>query len=905
MLQESRSPPGGRLSDSWIALLIGLLALFVFNANGRLISAVDTYAARHLPFSVLTSGDVTLDRISDSVLQGRQPTFVDPDHATGFWVRQGGSGHLVSLYPVVLPVLVSPLYAVPLMLTWGETRSAANQDHLARILEKLTASLIAAGSVALLYAVLRRHCRRSDAVVLALLYAFGTNTWTIGSQALWQHGMAELLMTVSLWLLTGPVSSWKVAALGAVCVLLAGNRQPDAIFALAFGLYALGWAGRRWPLIAVGAAIPAMLLLAYNLLIVGHIAGAYGQLADTARLSGDWALGLAGLLFSPTRGLFVYTPFLLLLPLLAIRLFRPSATRKLALLLLAAAIIQVAGYASVDWRQGMSFGPRWLTDMVPVLVWLIGVSLPQPGRAWRAALVLLGMVSIGIQAIGAFWYTGETDAELATSSSPRDMSAYWNPANAAFLTELGHPPATPDLLTRINGNIDAADVDFRLVRADDGTTVARLEAEIAGWALADGRSPNGVQAWLGGKDIGGTQVMTPRPDVAAAMGSHAPAGFSIRFPVEDLDPGRYTATVLVRPFADSEPRLLGTVDLDIPADIPPPSLAVPLARAAKDAAGTLAQRLQPEGYWFTRHTTATSYLEPKTEMNVFLNAIMLDALNPIAGRFGLATSLEQAKTFLSKQIEPDGLVRFHGLPDAPTIGRLGCAITPDSDDTALAWRLAPVPDGTALSRALATLSEYRRADGLYRTWLAPRADYRCIDPGADPNPADIGIQMHLGMFLRDVDPAAAASLCRALQAKANSEALWVYYRVAPLVVRWRLPELERLGCRLDVSPARLQSAVPGQQVWLDLVGLLGGETSDRDSQRHDQAVELLATLARDHFAAVSSAPPLIYHNDLTAKVSRYYWSEEFGFALWLRLFSQTFPGATCGEADGGGSCASP
>jgi hypothetical protein len=35
---------------------------------------------------------------------------------------------------------------------------------------------------------------------------------------------------------------------------------------------------------------------------------------------------------------------------------------------------------------------------------------------------------------------------------------------------------------------------------------------------------------------------------------------------------------------------------------------------------------------------------------------------------------------------------------------------------------------------------------------------------------------------------------------------------------------------------------------------------------------------------VAHDPPLLYHNDLTASVPRFYWSEEFGYALWLRLY---------------------
>lgn len=48
--------------------------------------------------------------------------------------------------------------------------------------------------------------------------------------------------------------------------------------------------------------------------------------------------------------------------------------------------------------------------------------------------------------------------------------------------------------------------------------------------------------------------------------------------------------------------------------------------------------------------------------------------------------------------------------------------------------------------------------------------------------------------------------------------------------------------------------------------------------------ELLRKIAADDFLLVAHAPPLLYHNDLTASVRRFYWSEEIGYALWLRLY---------------------
>ena len=51
-----------------------------------------------------------------------------------------------------------------------------------------------------------------------------------------------------------------------------------------------------------------------------------------------------------------------------------------------------------------------------------------------------------------------------------------------------------------------------------------------------------------------------------------------------------------------------------------------------------------------------------------------------------------------------------------------------------------------------------------------------------------------------------------------------------------------------------------------------------------EALDLLRRLSADDFSALRRSPPLVYHNDLTASVRRFYWSEEFGYALWLRLY---------------------
>jgi hypothetical protein len=310
-----------------------------------------------------------------------------------------------------------------------------------------------------------------------------------------------------------------------------------------------------------------------------------------------------------------------------------------------------------------------------------------------------------------------------------------------------------------------------------------------------------------------------------------------------------------------------------------------LAFGAQLAAAVITSRQQVAGYWLTTYTNQAHFQGPQFEMNTFLTSVMIDILNPVATEAGLGESLQRARHYLAGQIEDGGLVRYHGRPDAPTIGTLGCVITPDADDTALVWRIAPASRPELLPAALATLDRYRTKEGLYRTWLAPKDRYECINPGEDPNPPDVAIQMHVLMFLAQADPPAAHALCRALASAIGDERIWVYYRTAPLIPILRQADLQRAGCALEVPASRLRTSAPGQEDWIATGQLLEHfQGIGSAAPNSAEVIDLLGRLSQNGFSSLRGAPPLLYHNDLTASASRFYWSEEFGYALWLRLY---------------------
>jgi hypothetical protein len=877
------------------SFLIGLCCLLVYNANLRSISAGDTYPARYLPFAILQYHTIFFEPIAKVAAQGRG------DGA--YWMMHRPDGQIISLYPVVVPVLVAPLYLPAVGYLHVRGWSDARLDHVAKVMEKLTASFLAALSAALLYLLLRRRAPAMVALVLTGAYAFGTTTWVISSQALWQHGMAELLVIGALLLLTVPCTTPRALAAGLLCGLIASNRPPDVILAAALGAYALFWAGRRrGALFAAAAALPMVVVLLYNLRVAANVAGGYGIIGDVRFFQHDLLTGLAGLLVSPTRGLLVFSPFLLFLVLAWRHLPRSREERGLTLAMTAAVVIQILLYAKTDWRSGLSWGPRYMTDLLPLLMWMLVPVVAALRGVGRVSFVIAAGVAVVIEAIGAFSYSWTIDLPIYAadrSLQEHDMHAAFRWRNAPFIASLTQGIAPPDLAVSTRGAFDAIEADGGAISA----VTAGEEAFASGWALAGDATPWQVAISIDGRQTVASRAFFDRPDVRETLHAASPSGWRIPINTAGLAPGEHHLTAFVRAYEKGDGHYLDERTLIVmsptaggapAAGVEPRSAGErerrgeeDLSEAFKTAAARIREHQQPQGYWLTAYTREPRFHGPRAEMNTFLTALLVDLLNPLAATSGFEDSLQRARRHLTSQIESGGLVRYHGLPDGPGIGTLGCVITPDTDDTALVWRIAPGSDRSRLTAALATIDRYRTREGLYRSWLAPRDAYQGLDPGSDPNPADIAIQMHLLLLLSEVRPPSGRALCEALRPVIDEDRLWVYYRRTPLIPILRLTDLRRAGCELKLPESRMRTDVSGQQIWVSAARLMTEAMMPGDSGPDALQVRaVLRELARDDFALIRMNPPLLYHNDLTATVTRYYWSEDAGYALWLRLYNE-------------------
>ncbi len=424
-----------------LALLLALLAFLVYNANFRLLGAGDTYPARFLPFALWNHGTLYLDPIREVTIQ-RNP------HP--YWILPTANGHWASLYPIVTPLLAAPvdLPAALWVRTAGETYERLS--WAGSLCEKVAASAIAAAAVGWMFLLLRRRLARREAILLTLVFAFATGTWSTSSQALWQHGPAELFVVGTLWFLTGDLTRGNLLAAGAFAGLLAANRPPDLLLAAAFGIYVLLRVRSRAAWFGAAAAGPMLLAVAYNLILFHHLAGGYSQmvLGEQDFFPSPILTGMAGLLVSPGRGLLVYSPFFLFLPLLFRRTLTDPDTRTLTLCLAAGVVLQLALYGTTDWRAGSSYGCRFLTDVLPILIWMLAPILASLGRSARVAFAACCLVAVWAQIVGAFFYTGISDLVINAPEDKIAMRNVWKIGDAPLLTE-GRPKRAPfDLLRK-------------------------------------------------------------------------------------------------------------------------------------------------------------------------------------------------------------------------------------------------------------------------------------------------------------------------------------------------------------------------------------------------------------------------------------------------------------------------
>jgi len=305
------------ISDGRLFLLIAapLLTLFLATTMWQPPNNIDAFTNRVAAWSIGTQGTFILDDHAH---------LTDPDYLGNIaWIVATEKG-AASQYPPGAALLAAPLYAVWPDDASLDSLSGSNRPDVAPVEllippmgpAAITASLAVAVAIGLLGVAFRQLTETpGPALVGAYVAGLGTSAWSVAANRLWQHGPAMLWIALALVLaqrrMVGSGFAWGAAIL---------TRPPLAVVAAATGLYR-SWKERSLKpalLTSIGALVGLGLFIAYNQYIFGSwsISAGYGTSFENRALDSDlmaYAKNVFLGAFSATRGLFVWSPFLLVL----------------------------------------------------------------------------------------------------------------------------------------------------------------------------------------------------------------------------------------------------------------------------------------------------------------------------------------------------------------------------------------------------------------------------------------------------------------------------------------------------------------------------------------------------------------------------------------------------------------
>ncbi len=391
-----------RVKNGFILFAIALLiysAPLAYNALVtpffHVIPSQDVVSASLVPVSLLTRGNFYLDQYRRYIANN----YAEQHFATEI------NNHLVSIYPVTAGVLTLPF------MGWGLGTGWVARTPNVFDVAKFSAAFLTALTVLSFFFAAGELTDPSTSTLVTVAFAFGSSVWATASQGLWQHTPSILFQSLAFWfILRGIRKGGRALEPAGIFLSLATiARPPNLVTALIFAFFVFIHFRESLLRFLLWALPPLIFVLIYNTSVNGSpfVFGYQEGVVQYFSIP-QWE-SIQGLFFSSGRGLFIYSPFLILAPLgLWIGWIRE---RKFIYGYFALAFIAYTGVMAA-WGSlgGWAFGARMLTDTLPAMCLLIlpaVESIQGKGRValWGIVLLAAFVQSLGLEDYGVRFHS--------------------------------------------------------------------------------------------------------------------------------------------------------------------------------------------------------------------------------------------------------------------------------------------------------------------------------------------------------------------------------------------------------------------------------------------------------------------------------------------------------------------
>lgn len=437
-LNSGRFAEAHRPAQVVYTAIITLIGALIYLANGRHIGSGDCVPATYLPIALARSDGPWLDRFGP-ILQspeGQLPGYCELSR-----------GHVVSRYPMGPGLVMAPL-VIPQVFVWdqlqpGWSDRADSFQTIARRMAKNASALVSAISMGMLWYWLAKRFSRTAAVVATLAVGLGSDLWSVGSQAAWQHGPAVFCLMVAIICLEFfTEKAWAAIISGFFAAMIVVCRPVDLPITLTLWFYVLTLDKSFRRRFTLSAGLVALLWSSWNVWFFDHMTGGYSEIEKmhgwAHGVQGSWSTpllqGLAGTLVSPSHGLLVYCPWVVFAMPGGLYYWRKMRLKQMQLtfflmLSLPATLLILSKYSC--WWGGHCFGPRFWVDSSPIFgvmlaaVWAELQSISGK-KAWAVQVLILILIlwSVSIQGIAVMTYP--TSWHSSPTNADKDHKRLWD-----------------------------------------------------------------------------------------------------------------------------------------------------------------------------------------------------------------------------------------------------------------------------------------------------------------------------------------------------------------------------------------------------------------------------------------------------------------------------------------------
>jgi len=385
-----------------VSIMLFFISFSVYIYGFKYVASGDTVASEILAISLINEGNFDFDEFfeEDEELQYSFARF---------------DGRILNRYSVVAGMMNIPVFLVAELL-------GINIEEELLPLNVVSMSLLAALSTLLMFFILlKRKFSITLSTLLSLIFAFGTLVWSVTSKGTWQHGPSIFFLSAGMLLFFNEkkhIFAWSGFFFALMCV----NRPVNGLIVIPFYVYILFYKRKQFLVMFLTSLIPLIFLAWYSLEYWGSILS-LGQGQSGKFTSTPWT-GIPGLLFSPARGLLIFTPVFIFSMLYMIKDVFVKGGNVLYRFLCVGFVLTLAIYTIWErWFAGHCFGYRYLSEYIPILILFLAEAWKKyiKPKTWTRILFLFLIVfSVYFNFLGAFIYP----SDFNTSPNNIDFNEY-------------------------------------------------------------------------------------------------------------------------------------------------------------------------------------------------------------------------------------------------------------------------------------------------------------------------------------------------------------------------------------------------------------------------------------------------------------------------------------------------